>query len=56
MRILILITLVAALAAIFAPAPDDEIGAQQLRDAQAHAQRDADERRLRAALREGRRQ
>jgi urease accessory protein UreF len=51
-----LIALAAVLAAIFYPAPDDDVGAAQLRDAQAHAQRDADERRVQAALRGGRRQ
>jgi hypothetical protein len=51
-----LIALAAVLAAIFYTAPDDDVGAAQLRDAQAHAQRDAHERRVAAALREGRRQ
>jgi len=43
---------------IFGGSPQlaDDIGAKQLRDAQAHAKRDAEERRIAEALREGRKQ
>jgi hypothetical protein len=54
---LIALALVAALAvnAFDGPA-DDDLGAEQMRDAIEHAQRDADERRVAAALKEGRKQ
>ena len=45
---------VAAAAALWDPlAPPDDIGAEQLDDAINHAQRDAEERRIAAAFKEG---
>jgi hypothetical protein len=51
-----LIVLAAVLAAVTwtTGGPPDDIGAEQLADAIEHAKRDAEERRLQQALREGR--